>query len=98
MNPTPEMLTMARAICARIVEGDSDNPLRVMKANRYLTGDFDDDHHIAIALAAITAVTEGFDRVLREYGIDGSKEASVADHLRVLLSQQKHLKGATPNG
>lgn len=53
MEANEAMKAMARRVCARIVEGDSDNPLRVMKANRYLSGTLDDDHHMAIALAAI---------------------------------------------
>lgn len=52
------MKAMARRICARIIEGDSDNPVRVMKANRYLSGDLDDDHHMAIALATIIETQE----------------------------------------
>ena len=50
---TAGAVEMARRICARIIEGDSDNPVRVMKANRYYEGALDDDHHMAIALAAI---------------------------------------------
>lgn len=55
---TNEAMKMARRICARIVEGDSDNPLRVMRANCYLSGDLDDDHHMAVALAAIIETQE----------------------------------------
>lgn len=66
MEPNEAMKAMARRICARIIEGDSDNPLRVMKANRYLGGSLDDDHHMAIALAAI-AETQACDAKLAEW-------------------------------
>ncbi len=53
-----EGLAMARRICARIVEGDSDNSLRVSAANDYLEGRHDKRIEVQSALAAIIETTE----------------------------------------
>jgi hypothetical protein len=50
MTPTPEMLALAREICASFQSGDV--------ARRYLEGVYDADDEMRVALAAIQRTTE----------------------------------------
>ena len=53
-RPTvPEGLVKARALAAREVEGDSDNPLRVAEANRIYAGERDDSELVQRHLATL---------------------------------------------
>lgn len=94
MTHTPEELAMARSICAKLVEGDSDNPLRVSVANAYLAGDFDASIPVQSALLAIQATTEAA-AALIERGTFLPSHASERHPIRAAkaLRDRAHLKG-----
>lgn len=97
---TDEQIALAREICARIVEGDSDNPLRVQEANRYLAGKRDDFHDMHIALRAIQMTTELAAKMAEwahmvppDGGSPTAEESDLAASIASALRKNDHLKG-----
>jgi len=80
-NPTDAQMKLAREFVARIVEGDSDNPLRVAKANRYYNTENDDTLEVQSALLAIQATearAQGLVDAMHEIAAGFSEDAPIA--------------------
>lgn len=103
MTPTPEMLAMAREVCAE----DCDIP---EIARNYLKGVRDETREVRIALATITAVTERAAVFVETHayfssgpdsGMEPNRHSIDDRHHQTIAKAYRnfdHLKGATPNG